>query len=165
MIIDLALYSGVDVDVSGVDDAELETVVCLADCHPEGLENDDGVIEHFNLVMYFEECPEEGVIPLGNPLDSPVKKVVSSKSVLMSAENPSGFKLEDLLQQLQVEVNAKHQKILSDDSDISRRVQANNLKILECLAEAERLQRDSYAQLAEIAPDAGPEGKARIGGE
>lgn len=86
-----------------------------------------------------------------------------AEPVLMSAENPSGFKLEELLATLQNEVTAKHQKIVSDDSEVSRHVQANNLKILVCLAEAERLQRDSYARLSEIAADAGPEGVARIG--
>jgi len=68
------------------------------------------------------------------------------------------------LHRLQLEVSAKHQKIVDDVSDVSRLVQANNLKILECLAEAERLQRDSYVQLSGIAPDDGPEGAARIGG-
>lgn len=42
--------------------------MCLAKCHSDGLKNDEGVIEHFSVVMYFEDCPEEGVIPLGEPI-------------------------------------------------------------------------------------------------
>lgn len=86
------------------------------------------------------------------------------RPVLMTAENPTGFKLEDLLFTLQCEVEAKNEKILSDESALSLKVQANNLKILECLGEAERLQRDSYARLSEKSADEGPGGVARIGG-
>lgn len=68
-ILDLANFSGIEIDKSKLpSDDELDTVVCIAKCHPEGLENDEGVIEHYNLVMYFEDCPEEGIIPLGNPI-------------------------------------------------------------------------------------------------
>lgn len=54
---------------SAMDEADLETVICLTKCHPDGLENDDGKNEHYGLVMYFECCPEEGVIPLGKPIE------------------------------------------------------------------------------------------------
>lgn len=68
-IIDLAVFSGIEIDESKIPAGdELDEVVCIANCHPAGLENDDGVIEHYNFVMYFEQCPEEGVIPLGNPI-------------------------------------------------------------------------------------------------
>lgn len=69
-VMDLAEASGLELNKTRLpDDHEMETVVCLAKCHPEGLANDDGVTEHFSLVMYFEDCPEEGVIPLGSPLE------------------------------------------------------------------------------------------------
>ncbi len=68
-ILDLAKFSGIVVDETKLpNEEEMETVVCITSCHKDGLANDDGVIEHFNLVMYFEECPEEGVIPLGDPI-------------------------------------------------------------------------------------------------
>ena len=51
-----------------MDKDDLETVICLANCHPDGLKNDEGVTEHYSLVMYFEDCPEEGVMPLGDPI-------------------------------------------------------------------------------------------------
>lgn len=71
-IIDLAEYAGITIDKAKLpDEHEMETVVCLTHCHPGGLKNDEGVTEHFNLVMYFEDCPEEGVIPLGEPIEKP----------------------------------------------------------------------------------------------
>lgn len=66
---DLAEHAGFTIDQSKPpENNEMDYVVCITNCHPEGLANDDGKIEHFNYVMYFECCPEEGVIPLGNPL-------------------------------------------------------------------------------------------------
>ena len=67
---DLAEYSGLSIDETKLpDEDEMETVVCIAHCHPKGLKNDGGVIEHYRLVMYFEDCPEEGVIPLGDAVE------------------------------------------------------------------------------------------------
>lgn len=69
-IMDLAEFSGLVLDKTKLpSDDDMETVVCLAKCHQDGLENDAGVVEHFNLVMYLDDCPEEGVIPLGNPIE------------------------------------------------------------------------------------------------
>lgn len=68
-IMDLAEASGLAIDKTKLpSEDELEAVMCLARCHPGGLKDDDGVIEHYSLVMYCEDCPEEGVIPLGNPI-------------------------------------------------------------------------------------------------
>ena len=68
-IMDLAKYSGIDLDENNASDIdEMETIVCLCSCHPDGVKNEDGSIEHFNFVIYFEDYPEEGVIPLGNPI-------------------------------------------------------------------------------------------------
>lgn len=66
---DLAEFSGFEIDESKSPKGDdLDAVVCIAKCHPDGLENDNGETERFNLVMYFEDCPEEGVIPLGDPI-------------------------------------------------------------------------------------------------
>jgi hypothetical protein len=83
--------------------------------------------------------------------------------ILMTAENPSGWKLEDLLAQLRKELLIKTEKITGDSSVISLKVQCNNLSILRHLHTAESLQRESYAVLATKAPDEGPTGQARIG--
>jgi hypothetical protein len=83
--------------------------------------------------------------------------------ILMSAENPTGWKLEDLLSQLRDEVLAKTSKIKDDDRPVAQRVTQNNRTILQYLTAAETLQRDSLAALATVAPDPGPLFKPRIG--
>lgn len=85
------------------------------------------------------------------------------KSVLMSAENHTGWKLEELLAQLIYELHGKSQKIALDGSDLAREVHGNNLAILDCLYHAEQIQRDSYRILDKKAPNEGPAGKPRIG--
>lgn len=83
--------------------------------------------------------------------------------ILMSAENPDGWKLEDLLAQVQKELMAKNLKIIGDDSKLACFVRGNNYVILTHLIAAEQLQRKSYEELAKLRPDEGPNGKARIG--
>lgn len=83
--------------------------------------------------------------------------------ILMTAENPDGWKLEDLLTQLQKELMAKTQKIIGDDSKLACFVRGNNIAILTHLNAAENLQRKSYEELAKLRPDQGPNGQARIG--
>jgi hypothetical protein len=85
------------------------------------------------------------------------------KNVLMSANNPNGFKLEELLKQLQVEVVEKTARVANDTSELAEQVKGNNRKIIQLLSEAERLQRESFALMAAKAPDCGPLGSPRIG--
>ncbi len=71
---DLAEFSGLTIDPKSIpSDDEMEEIVCIANCPKEGLENEDGEIEHFNYVMYLEQCPEEGCIPLGKPKEKSIK--------------------------------------------------------------------------------------------
>ena len=81
----------------------------------------------------------------------------------MSAENPTGHKLEELLIQLQNEINDKNNKIISDQSDLSLAVQDNNLQIMKLLNQARNLQVNSFELMAKKAPDNGPSGEKRIG--
>lgn len=83
--------------------------------------------------------------------------------LLMSRENPTGHKLEELMVKLQNEVNAKNKKIINDSSDLSLAVQENNLEIIKRLNEIRNLQLSSFELMAKKAPDNGPSGKARIG--
>lgn len=83
--------------------------------------------------------------------------------ILMSKENPNGWKLEDLLCQVRKELLVKTEKITGDESAVSMKVQCNNLSIMRHLFNAEALQRESIAVLATKAPDEGPNGQARIG--
>lgn len=83
--------------------------------------------------------------------------------VLMSSDNPDGWKLEALLPQLRAEVFAKSERLVGDMRPVARHVLSNNAAVIGLLAQAEALVRESLAQLAAIAPDAGPGGTPRIG--
>lgn len=83
--------------------------------------------------------------------------------VLMSADNPSGWKLEDLLAQLQVELDAKIARIRMDVSPTATAVMTNNFGIRDHLARAEVLQRDTLRRLDALRADPGPGGPPRIG--
>lgn len=85
-----------------------------------------------------------------------------TKPILMSAENPSGMKLEDLLSQVQQELLAKTNKIADSTVPTAIEVKGRNYKILAHLQSAEVLQRESYTKLAELGPDTGPTGTPRI---
>lgn len=91
------------------------------------------------------------------------KKAENNTPVLMSKENPTGWKLEDLLVQLQKELMHKTLNIISDSSATALLVRNNNINIIDLINKAEVLQRDSYSQLAKLRADAGPMGKPRIG--
>ncbi|MCJ2067794.1 hypothetical protein MKK75_03055 [Methylobacterium sp. J-030] len=83
--------------------------------------------------------------------------------VLMSKDNPDGWKLELLLPQLCQELADKNARLAGDPSATAILVRANNVRILDLLLEAERLQRDTQARLTELGPDRGPSGRPRIG--
>lgn len=85
------------------------------------------------------------------------------KEVLMSSSNPGGWRLEDLLAQLRVELRAKCAKISRDTRPVAQQVLHNNEQIMDLLVRAEVLQRDSYDLLGRMAPNQGPLGKPRIG--
>lgn len=55
---------------SELDDSDEWVIV---ECPQAGVRNDDGIIEHYSYVVYCEECPQEGVTPLGEPtsVDAP----------------------------------------------------------------------------------------------
>lgn len=83
--------------------------------------------------------------------------------ILMTRDNPTGHKLECLLMELREEIEAKTLKISGDTSEVAARIRENNEGIVQHLAKAEQLQRDTLAMLLTIAPDSGPTGTPRIG--
>lgn len=87
----------------------------------------------------------------------------NDQHILMSADNPNGAKLEELLVVLQQEVMAKTVKIMGDPRKEAKAVVQNNLKIIELLKEAEVAQRTSMNILGMVGPNQGPGGKPRIG--
>lgn len=86
-----------------------------------------------------------------------------NKPILMSKDNPNGYKLEDLLRQLRDELEQKTNRIANDPSPEAERVRRNNGKISLLLREAEHTQRESMGTLDAIGIDQGPTGKPRIG--
>lgn len=84
---------------------------------------------------------------------------------LQSEENPSGFKLEELLVVLRSDVLKRSVKIANDDRPEALHVMANNMKILQLLTEAAELARDSTQVLdRSFGPStAGEGGPPRIG--
>jgi hypothetical protein len=86
-----------------------------------------------------------------------------SKPVLMGSDNHDGWKLEELLAQVKLEVSQKINKIINDQSSQAQLVVKNNLAIIEHLGAAEALQRASYEVLNAMGPNEGPKGNPRIG--
>lgn len=64
---DLASFAGLKVDPE-VDDDERETEIVICGCPPQGIEGENGVVEHYKHVAYLQEYPDEGVFPLGPEL-------------------------------------------------------------------------------------------------
>lgn len=83
--------------------------------------------------------------------------------VLMSAGNPTGRKLEELLVEIAEDLRVKNDALEADLSPTSRAVRINNLGILDCLALAGVRQLDTLRRLDLIGPDQGPGGTPRIG--
>lgn len=83
--------------------------------------------------------------------------------VLMSAENPTGWKLEELVERLRLELYAKTDRIGADTSQVAKAVRANNLHIIDLLAVIQCRQTDTLARLDEIRSDPGPGGPPRLG--
>ena len=81
----------------------------------------------------------------------------------MSRNNPEGHKLEELLETMVSDLDEKNSMIEEDTSPCSRRIVANNNKIISMLNECISYQNDSLAQLNYIAPDPGVDGTPRIG--
>jgi hypothetical protein len=85
-------------------------------------------------------------------------------TVLMGSENHTGWKLEEILDQLAQEVAAKTLKLKNDQSNLARFVAGNNAVIVTHLENAAALQRSSYQALDAHKPNQGPAGEPRIGG-
>lgn len=84
-------------------------------------------------------------------------------TVLMSADNPTGWKLEELLAQIAQDLRVKNDRLEGDASPTSKAVLINNLGIIDCLTLAEVRQRDTLRRLNLLGPDQGPGGVPRIG--
>jgi hypothetical protein len=81
---------------------------------------------------------------------------------LVTAENPKGHKLEDILAMIRKDILTRTLKIADDPRAEARRVMQNNMKILGLISEAIVLAEDSTHVLTK---SFGPskDGQSRIG--
>ncbi|GJD59616.1 hypothetical protein [Methylobacterium dankookense] len=93
------------------------------------------------------------------------RKIGQRGPVLMSASNPTGWKLEELVDQLLIELNAKNARISEDPSAAAVIVRGNNAVILCLLDVIGAYQRGIVTTLDGIGPDQGPKGRPRIGAD
>ncbi len=84
---------------------------------------------------------------------------------LQSEDNPSGFKLEEILSALRADVLKRCVRISSDDRPEALHVMANNIKVLELLTQAIELAHDNTKTLDRSLgrPRASDRGAPRIG--
>jgi hypothetical protein len=88
----------------------------------------------------------------------------TKRPLLMSAGNPAGWKLEELLDVAGRELAAKCRRMGEDRSALGLAVVGGNLRIIRLLNEARAIQLDTLAALAGAAgPDQGPGGPPRCG--
>jgi len=81
---------------------------------------------------------------------------MDTPKILMSRENPNGWKLESILEKIQGEVQDKTDYIKESDHPLRNAIIGNNSRICELLAEARSLQVSTYKQLNMLSPDKGP---------
>ncbi|MEZ8121072.1 hypothetical protein ACED30_16315 [Vibrio splendidus] len=141
-------------------DAELSMVVHFF-AHEIGHHTGTSLDDHFAEEMRAEEF---GLVAR-SALEFAFKALGESygKSVLMSRENPNGWKLESLTEKLREEINRKSLNIASDPSLEAQLVTNNNFQIIGLLMQIEALQRESMVIMSQVGPDQGPTGKPRLG--
>lgn len=116
------------------------------------------------LVKMIEDCGLE-VEDVAHIIDAAQQLAVTGQPVLMSKENPTGWKLESLTEKLREEINRKSLNIASDPSVEAQLVTNNNFQIIGLLMQVEALQRESMVIMSTRGPDEGPTGKPRLGGQ
>jgi hypothetical protein len=85
-----------------------------------------------------------------------------NNQILMTRDNPKGFKLEDLTKKLCFEIKAKSFHISGDTSIEAQTIVSNNAQIVGLLYQVEAKQNHSLIVLSTIRKDEGPNGKARL---
>lgn len=87
--------------------------------------------------------------------------------VLMTPDNPDGWKLEELLKELAIELDEKNIR-LAGKYEVgklpysAKKIVRNNQRIIFRLEEAYELQQDTQEYLDSLGPDQGPTGTPRV---
>lgn len=114
------------------------------------------------LIDMIENCGLE-VEDVAHIIEIAQQIAVTGKPVLMSRENPNGWKLESLTEKLREEILSQSLNIASDPSVEAQLVTNNNFQIIGLLMQIEALQRESMVIMSQLGPDQGPTGRARLG--
>ena len=83
--------------------------------------------------------------------------------LLMSRDNPDGWTLEDLLEQVEREIQAKTDRLEGETHRLALFLRGNNRRIIENLRLARQMQVMAMEELSDIGPDEGPRGVPRLG--
>ena len=81
--------------------------------------------------------------------------------LLQSTKNPEGWRLEDLMAEIQNDIIRRTQKIINDNRHDARAVLNNNIQIMSLLSECVERAEDSTRILNRLGPH--QEGQPRIG--
>jgi hypothetical protein len=81
--------------------------------------------------------------------------------LLKTAENPDGWRLEDIMSEIQNDIVRRTQKIIDDDRPDARAVLNNNIEIMSLLSKCVEKAEDSSRILNSLGPH--QEGQPRIG--
>ena len=82
---------------------------------------------------------------------------------LLSPDNPKGWKLEDILQEIQNDILKRSTLITEDSRPEARAVLHNNVQIMTLLTECIEKANESARILATLGPGSGRSGERRIG--
>ncbi len=82
---------------------------------------------------------------------------------LATAEKPEGWKLEDILTEIQNDVLRRSFKVVDDHRPEARTVLSNNYEILRLLDNCIEKAKNSTQVLNGLGPSKGPDGPPRIG--
>ncbi|MBM3541046.1 MAG: histidine kinase [Alphaproteobacteria bacterium] len=72
-----------------------------------------------------------------------------------TSDNPTGYRLEDLLSEIQRELVRRSNKIVADKRNEARKVLENNIEILSMLTRCIQLAEDSTRAVNSIGPATG----------
>ena len=81
--------------------------------------------------------------------------------LLMSTDNPAGWRLEDILSEIQNDIVRRTQKIIDDDRPDARAVLNNNIEIMSLVSKGVERALDSTRILDSLGPH--EKGQPRIG--
>lgn len=82
---------------------------------------------------------------------------------LSTLDDPEGWKLEEILRQIQNDIVRRSNKIIDDTRPEARAVLQNNIEILRWLSQCIDKAENSTRILNSIGPSQGAEGEPRIG--